>query len=41
MEMRSGSAVTLSETIFVDEIEQNKAIVLESDNINPFFVQLN
>ncbi len=28
MEMHSGSAKTLFETIFVDEIEQNKGIVL-------------
>ncbi len=34
LEMRSGSAVTLFETIFLDEMAQNQAVVLYSDNIS-------
>ncbi len=34
MEMCSGSVVSLFETILVDEIEQNHAILLYSDNVN-------
>ncbi len=33
LEMRSGSAVTLFGTIFLDEMAQNQAVVLYSDNV--------
>ncbi len=33
-EMRSDSAVTLFGTIFLDEMAQNQAVVLYSDNVN-------
>ncbi len=33
MEMCSGSVVSLFETILIDEIEQNQAILLYSDNV--------
>ncbi len=34
MEMCSGSVVSLFETILVDEIEQNRAVLLYTDNLN-------
>ncbi len=34
LEMRSGSAVTLFGTIFLDEMAQNQAVVLYSDNVS-------
>ncbi len=34
LEMRSGSAVTLFGTIFLDEIELSQAVVLYSDNVS-------
>ncbi len=34
MEMCSGSFVSLFETILVDEIEQNRAVLLYTDNLN-------
>ncbi len=34
LEMRSGSAVTLFGTIFLDEMAQNQTVVLYSDNVS-------
>ncbi len=41
LEMRSGLAVTLFGTIFLDEMDQNKAaVVLYSDNVSHLILKL-